>query len=57
MAVFDDRKTKQKQNTVFMQVIADTLYQTRGNILLEVLLSSYDKITNCKPYPHFSNKK
>ena len=57
MAVFDHRKTKQKQNTVFMQVIADTLYQTRGNIFLEVLLSSYDKITNCKPYPHFSNKK
>ena len=57
MAAFDDRKTKQKQCTVFMLVAADTLYQTGRNIFLEVLLSSYDKNTNCKPYPHFTNRK
>ena len=51
MIAFDDGKTKQKQSTVFMQVAADTRYQTRRNIFLEVLLSFYDKNTNCKPYP------
>ena len=57
MAASDDKKkkTKQKQRTVFIQVAADTLYQTRRNIFLEV--SSYDKNTNCKPYPHFNNRK
>ena len=57
MAAFDDRKTKLKQSTIFMQVAADTLYQTRGNMFIEVLLSSYDEITSCKPYSHFSNRK
>ena len=57
MAAFDDRKTKQKQSTLFMQVAADTLYQTRKYIFLEVYLSSYDKNTGCKPYPHFNNRK
>ena len=57
MAVFDDRKTKQKQNTVFLQVAADTLDQTRRKILFEVFISSYDNNTNCKPYPHFNNRK
>ena len=57
MAAFDDRKTKQKQSTLFMQVAADTLYQTRKYIFLEVYLSSYDKNTSCKPYPHFNNRK
>ena len=42
MAEFDDRKAKQQQSTVFLQVAADTLYQTRRNIFLKVLLSSYD---------------
>ena len=28
MAEFDDRKAKQQQSTVFLQVAADTLYQT-----------------------------
>ena len=40
MAAFDYRKTKLKQSTIFMQAAADTLYQTRGNIFIEVLLSS-----------------
>ena len=40
-----------------MQVAADTLYQTRKYIFLEVYLSSYDKNTDCKPYPHFNNRK
>ena len=31
-----------------MQVAADTLYQTRRNIFLEVLLSFYGKNTNCE---------
>ena len=34
MAAFDDRKTKQKQSTVFVQVAANTIYQTRRNIFL-----------------------
>ena len=29
MPTFDVRKTKKKQNTIFMQVAADTLYQSR----------------------------
>ena len=57
MAAFDDRKTKQKQSTVFVQVAANTLYQARRNIFLELLLSSYDKNTNGKPYLHFDNRK
>ena len=58
MASFDDRKTKQKQSAAFMQVAADILYQTRSNIFLEVLLSSYyDKNINRKPYPHCNNRK
>ena len=57
MTTFDDRKTKQKQSTVFMQVVADTLYETRRNIFLEVLLSSYDKNTNGKLYSHLKNRK
>ena len=40
-----------------MQVAAETLYHTRRNILLKVLLSSYDQSTNCEPYPHFNNRK
>ena len=40
-----------------MQVAADTLYQTRMNIFLKLLLSSYDKKTNCRPYPHFNNRR
>ena len=47
---------KQKQRTVFMQAIADTIYQTRTNIFLKVLLSSYNKNTNRNPYPHFNNR-
>ena len=50
-------KKKQKQNTVFLRVAADTLYQTRRKIFFEVFLSSYDNNTNCKPYPHFNNRK
>ena len=57
MAAFDERKTMQKQGTVLMQVAADALYQTRTNIFLEVLLSSYAKITNCKPCSYFNNRK
>ena len=53
----DDRKTKQKQSTAFMQVAADAPDQTRSNIFLEVLPSSYDKNTNCKPYPYLNNRK
>ena len=34
MAAFDDRKTKQKQSTVSVQVVANTIYQTRRNISL-----------------------
>ena len=48
MAAFDDRKTKQKQSTIFVQVAAYTLYKTRRNTFLEVLLLSYDKNRNCK---------
>ena len=40
-----------------MKVAADTLYQTRKNIYLKVLLSSYDKKINCRPYPRFNNRK
>ena len=57
MAPVDDGKTKQKQSTVLMQIAADPLYQTRRNIFFEVLLSSYDKNTNFRPYPHFNNRK
>ena len=57
MAAFDERKTMQKQGTVLMQVAADALYQIRTNIFLEVLLSSYAKITNCKPCSYFNNRK
>ena len=57
MAAFDDRKTKWKQSTVFVQVAANTLYQARRNIFLELLLSSYDKNTNGKRCPHFGNRK
>ena len=34
MAAFDDRKTKQKQSRVVVQVVANTIYQTRRNISL-----------------------
>ena len=34
MGAFDDRKAKQKQSTVFVQVVANTIYQTRRNIFL-----------------------
>ena len=57
MAAFDDRKTKWKQSTVFVQVAANTLYQGRRNIFLELLLSSYDKNTNGKRCPQFGNRK
>ena len=59
MTPFDDRKTNQKHSTIFMEVAADTLYQTRRNIFLEVLQSTYDKNINCKtyPYPHFNDRK
>ena len=57
MDAFDDRKIKQKKSTVFMKVVADSLYQTRRNIFLELLLSSYDKNKNCKPYPRFKSRK
>ena len=57
MAAIDDRKTNQKQSTIFMKVTADTLYQTRRNIFLEVLRSSYDKNANCKSYSRFNNRK
>ena len=57
MAPVDDGKTKQKQSTVLMQIAADPLYQTRRNIFFEVFLSSYDKNTNFRPYPHFNNRK
>ena len=57
MGAFGDRKTKQKKSTVFMKVVANSLYQTRRNIFLELLLSSYDKNKNCKPYPHFKSRK
>ena len=57
MAAFDDRKTKQKQTTVFMQVATDTPYQTRRDMFLKVLLPSYDKNTNCKPYSNFNKRK
>ena len=50
MTAFDDRKIKQKESTAFMQVAADTLYQTRRNMFIKLLLSSYDKNANCKPY-------
>ena len=43
MAAFDDIKTEQKQSTVFIQVAADTLYQTRRNTFFKVLLSSMIK--------------
>ena len=35
MAAFDDRKIKQKESTVFIQVAADTLDQTRRHTLKE----------------------
>ena len=34
MAAFDDRKTKQKESAVFMQVVANIIYQTRRNIFI-----------------------
>ena len=34
MAAFDDRKTKQKESTVFMQIVANIIYQTRRNIFI-----------------------
>ena len=37
VAIFDYRKTMQKQNTVLMQVAVDTLYQSKTNIFLVVL--------------------
>ena len=54
MAVFDDRKKKAETK---YSIAADTLYQTRRKIFFEVFLSSYDNNTNCKPYPHFNNRK
>ena len=49
---------KESRNKVqFVQVAADTLYQARRNIFLELLLSSYDKNTNGKRCPHFGNRK
>ena len=57
VTIFDDRITKQKQNTVLMQVAVGTLYQSKTNIFLEVLWLSYEKNTNCKPYPHFKSGK
>ena len=57
VAIFDGRKTKQKQNTVLMQVAVGTLYQSKTNIFLEVLWLSYEKNTTCKPYPHFKSGK
>ena len=45
-----------KQSSVFMQVIAHTLYQSRRNIFREVLLSSSDNNKNYKPYPHLTTE-
>ena len=48
MAAFDKRKAKQKQSTVFIQVVL--IHFIKVERILEVLRLSYDKNINWYPY-------